>query len=185
MAVQEKVTEEMRRLIASNREGKLTSDQWLAAVFEPITPLLLILTPLIVVLAARSGRTGVLFGLLLGVAGTAWLAVTRMVRYARLPLHYSVMTAVRDYRSTRLYGAPDFDNNGEPVVFKRRYTPKFMMTKGTRYGVYWLLDGNNAPVLLSLSPINHPNALSWKPTMDFEARRARRIKRQQKRQIAS
>lgn len=174
MSAPEPVTSEMRRLIASNRDGKLTSDQWLAAVFEPLTPLLVLLTPLIVVLAARAGRLGVLLGLGLGVAGIVWLAATRMVRYARLPLNYEVLVANRDFKSARLYGAPTFcDETDQQYVFKRRYTPKFSLTKGIRYGVYWIHDGN-ARVLLSLCPKEHPNAVSWRPTSDFAARRERR-----------
>ncbi|MBK8134951.1 MAG: hypothetical protein IPK52_03765 [Chloroflexi bacterium] len=180
MSTPEKVTEEMRRLIAANREGKLTSDQWLAAVFEPLTPILVLLTPLIIVLAARAGRAGILVGLAVGVFATVWLGVTRMARYARLPLNYDVMVAAKDFKPNRLYGPPSFSDEGEqPYIFKRRYTPRFVLQKGVRYGVYWMHDGN-APVLLSVSPKDHPNAASWKPTTDFVTRRDRRRRKKLK-----
>ena len=177
MATPEKVSDEMRRLLAMNREGKLTSDQWLAAVFEPLTPLLIFLTPFIVLLAAQAGRVGVLLGLSLGLGGTLWLGLSRMWRYARAPIQYSVMTAFGDFQPIRLFGPPKFTAAGEAdFAFKRRYTPKFTLNKGARYGVYWMHDGN-APVLLSLSPLQHPNAASWKPSPAFELRQAKRTRR--------
>jgi hypothetical protein len=177
MATPEKVSDEMRRLLAMNREGKLTSDQWLAAVFEPLTPLLIFLTPFIVLLAAQAGRVGVLLGLGLGLGGTLWLGLSRMWRYARAPIQYGVMTASGDFQPIRLFGPPKFDAaDATAFAFKRRYTPKFTLSKGARYGVYWMHDGN-APVLLSLSPIEHPNAGSWKPSPAFELRRAKRSRR--------
>ena len=176
MATPEKVSDEMRRLLAMNREGKLTSDQWLAAVVEPLTPLLILLTPFIVLLAAQAGRVGVLLGLGLGLGGTLWLVLSRMWRYARAPIQYGIMTAASDFQPIRLFGPPKFNaTDATAYAFKRRYTPKFTLTKGMRYGVYWMHDGN-APVLLSLSPIDHPNAVSWKPSPAFELRRAKRSK---------
>lgn len=177
MATPEKVSDEMRRLLAMNREGKLTSDQWLAAVFEPLTPLLVLLTPFIIVLALQAGRVGVLLGLGLGLGGTVWLGLSRMWRYARAPIQYSIMTASGDFQSIRLFGPPKFTTAGDDAfAFKRRYTPKFTLNKGAKYGVYWMHDGN-APVLLSLSPIDHPNAVSWKPSPAFALRLAKRSRR--------
>ncbi len=176
MSAAPKVSEEMRRLLAMNREGKLTSDQWLAAVFEPLTPLLLLLTPFIVLLAVQAGRAGVLGGLAFGLVIVVWLSLSRMLRYARAPLQYSIMTSNADFLPQRLFGPPKLtDLAGETYAFKRRYSPKFTLAKGAQYGVYWMHDGN-APVLLSLSPLDHPNAPSWKPSPAFELRRSKRSK---------
>lgn len=175
------VNDEMRRLLALNREGKLTSDQWLAAAFEPLTPLLLLLTPTIVLLAARAGRAGVLLGLVLGFGGIFWLSLSRLIRYARTPLHYSVMTSPADFRPARLSGPPTLVvEDGDSFAFKRRYAAKFALSKGTSYGVYWMHDGN-APVLLSIWPLDHPNAASWRPSPAFDSRHARRAARRQRR----
>lgn len=183
MAVTENVSEEMRRLLAMNREGKLTSDQWLAAVFEPLTPLLLLLTPFIVVLALQAGRVGVMLGLGVGLIATVWLSLSRMIRYARAPLHYSVMSAAGDFLPQRLFGPPHLvEDDGTAFRFKRRYTPKFTLNNGARYGVYWLHDGN-APVLLSLAPVVHANAASWRPAPAFEVRRQKRVQRTELRQV--
>lgn len=176
MSTPEKVSDEMRRLLAMNREGKLTSDQWLAAVFEPLTPLLILLTPFIILLAAQAGRVGVMLGLGLGFVGTLWLGLSRMWRYARTPIQFSVMAASGDFQPIRLFGPPRFlALDTTAFTFKRRYTPKFALTKGLSYGVYWMDDGN-APVLLSLYPIDHPNASSWKQSPAFEPRRLKRTK---------
>lgn len=179
MGTSEKVSAEMRRLLAVNRDGKLTSDQWLAAVFEPIAPILLVMTPLIVLLAWRAGRVGVLLGLGICLLLTTWLGLTRMIRYARLPIYHAVMTASKNFQPMRVFGPPTLtDKDGQTFVFKRRYTPKFNLNKDMLYSIYWLYDGN-APVLLSLSPSDHPNAMSWKPSPVFEARLERRLARRE------
>ncbi len=168
---------EMRSRLLTNRHGKLTAAQWKELVLEPLTGLLLLTLPALMVLGPRLlAFAGV--GLWVGLGVLAALAVMlglRARRYARLPLDSAVLhtgAATRPrwalWRADALY-----TDGGEAIRFRRWLAPRLPLRPNSAYRVYYLREKTRA-VLLSLAPADHPDAESWQPGPAFYDRRARR-----------
>ena len=98
------VPPEMRGRLLSNREGKLTGEQWKDMVSEPLVIVLLLAAPAIMVLGPRLllGFRGFLFiaavVLLVVMVPTLW----RAFRYWRAPVHFAELYT-RDQSITHLF----------------------------------------------------------------------------------
>ncbi len=177
----EVVSSEMRASLLTNRHGLLTSGQWREMVFEPLIVLLLLLVPTIMVL--RSTLLAFVVGAfwmvgLAGVIGVAAMIFLRARRYARLPLYYAVMTAdTTSQPAWKFWGRGNqfLTANEDSVRFSRRLAPPMPVQDGAPYMLYYLREGDRY-TLLSLAPVEHPNADSWKPSSSFEDRFQRRTR---------
>lgn len=165
----------MRARLLSNRDGRLTPGQWRDMVTEPLVMLLLLLVPGIMIVGPR------LFigaGWLIGLGGLAALAVVlllRAQRYARLPVHYAVLSAADEFRPFWMFWKAQtfYTEAQKPLRFHKSLAPYLPLRGGERYLVYYLKDaGTN--VLLSLAPADHVEASQWQPSPLFEARFKRR-----------
>lgn len=173
----EAVVPEMRERLLVNRTGKLTSSQWLDLVMQPLTALLVLMAPLALIMPRffAFGLKGLLF---VGLVTLAVMAVTllfRAYRYARAPVRVSTLYARSSlapvwtfWRAVTLY-----DETGRAVRFGKRLAPPVRLGRDQAYLVYYLQEpGDN--VLLSLAPVDHPDAAQWQPDAAFAQRFARR-----------
>jgi len=166
------VVPEMRERLEQNRYGKLTPGQWvdmilqpLGAVFAIMVPLGFVLLPRFVALMARGGwiLTLVLIVIFLAVA------LFRAVRYARMPLHFAEMTAERNAPPLWAFWQPLALHHTEKDFmyrFRKRLSPRPLVERDRLYLVYYLLD-HDEPILLSIAPVDHPDADLWQPTRTF------------------
>lgn len=171
------VNEYMRARLLTNRHGKLTSDQWKDMVTEPLATLGLLLLPAVVILGPRLGAF-IWGGFVLVSLGAlivlgAMLAL-RARRYARAPVHFAVL---------RAGNSPPFWAFWRPLVFHtetgaeqrfgKRLAPYTRLQRNREYLVYFLRE-DAADVLLSLAPVDHPDAALWQPSAYFQDRFAQR-----------
>ncbi len=172
------VVPEMRKRLMQNRYGKLTPGQWvdmilqpLGAVFAVLIPLGFLLLPRFIALIVRGGWV-----LTLGlIAVVLAVAVFRAVRYARLPLHCAEMQSVNGTPALWIFWQSPMleDDDEKRWQFRRRLSPRPMLEREQRYLVYYLID-HDEPILLSIAPVDHPDADLWQPTRTFEAKRKRK-----------
>lgn len=165
------VTPEMRERLLANRDGKLTSSQWLSIVTRPLLAMLLLFGLAIIVFGPRMLLlTSRLWWLGLLLIGGLMLAplIMRAQRYARLPVHfarlYSDVPFRPWWRPMVFYTEAD-----EPVEFKRRLAPSMPVRIDAEYLVFYLEDGNQR-VLLSFAPADHEDAEKFMPTERFQLR---------------
>ncbi|MDX1994237.1 MAG: hypothetical protein SF029_17760 [bacterium] len=175
------VVPEMRERLLTNRTGKLTPAQWVDVVMQPVITLLVLMIPATVVLWTRLAlllRPGLL---VLGII-TAVLLVTlvaRAVRYARTPVHYTTLEAKAGSAPFWMFWKPVrlYDETGNALIFRKRLSPRPIITPGRRYQVYYLKEaGEN--ILLSLGPTDHPDAAQWEPDRFFQTRHKRRTQQE-------
>jgi hypothetical protein len=171
------VSPEMRRRLLTNRHGKLTTDQWLDMVTEPLVVLLVLLPAIILILGPRIAVFSWAFWLagLSMVAAVFIPAIMRARRYARAPVYFDTLFAgagvvpfFRMWRPSVLHTA-----SGETLRFSRRLAPHLPLDGNRAYHVYYLRDSGGL-ILLSIAPADHPEANQWKPSEEFEARFKRR-----------
>lgn len=174
----EPVFDDMRKRLVTNRNGILTSGQWLDMALDPVVKLLLLLGPGIVVLGPRLLVFGVWLWvvLLLSVLVLVGLpVVVRMRRYARMPVYFAVLRAGDKTPPKWLFWRPQVlhSDSGEVITFQKRLAPYTVLHHAQTYLVYYLKDSEGC-VLLSLAPADHPDANQWQPSAQFEARFKRR-----------
>jgi len=170
---------EMRRRLSENREGSLTSDQWLSLSLAPLTALMFVLVPAVLMLTMRFRMVGFAVAMVGGLGLLLVFGTQRLAQYARLPVCYEVMTAVTDLTSAGR-GTFDFvDERDEVVRFVRHLTPGLTTRKGLPYHVYYVTDGRTR-VLLSLAPYTEGETRTWEPTAVFKARYERRVQEKPK-----
>lgn len=168
------VSPEMRDALRANRDGRLTVDQWLSIVTQPLIWVIvlfalaaLVFGPRMLLLTARFWWLGLLLlVLLIGVP-----VVLRARRYARLPVHFSRLTAGASApfsRATTMYSSGDV-----LYRFTRRLSPSMRLSPTNDYLVYYLEDASER-VLLSLIPADHEDADQFLPSDKFKLRFNRR-----------
>jgi hypothetical protein len=174
----DEVSTEMRARLLTNRDGRLTTDQWKEMVTEPLVKLLLLMVPGIILLGPR--LYGLFFGgaWMLGLGGVLLLAVMlflRAGRYARAPVHYQILNVREEIPRLRVFGRSQllYIEDGDAIKFNKRLAPYLPLKSGQRYLVYYLQDVETN-VLLSIAPADHPDVGSWQPTQLFYNRKARR-----------
>lgn len=177
MGKSDDITPEMRRRLITNRNGKLTSDQWMDLTTEPLVGLLLLLPPLILLFGSRVAIFKLAFWIviLLGLAALVAPAIFRARRYARAPVYFDTFYARSGAAPFWKFWRPPvlFTASGEERRFARRLAPYFPLRAGQPYHVYFLTDSEES-TLLSIAPANHPDAGQWQPTEAFAVRLGRR-----------
>lgn len=165
----EVVSRAMRQRLAANREGRLTAEQWRDLVSEPLAPLLILLIPGVFIAGPLLGRLllgrGVLVALLIALVVIAVPLAFRVWRYSNPVIEHdtlytgpSAVTRWLFWRAETLYTA-----SGDPVRFRRRVAPFTILRPNTAYLVYYLQEPTTL-VLLSLAPVDHPDAALWQPS---------------------
>lgn len=169
------VTPEMRDRLNTNRDGRLTTDQWKDMVTEPLVTLLVLSIPAAVLLVTPVGRLAIrnlwFFALLIVVIVFVPL-ILRARRYARAKVHFAKMYAGNYPRPWWAVWRPDVLTNevGETFRFKRRLAPLVPLRANHEYIVYYLQEPNQ-PVLLSIAPSDHPDAAQWQPSKFYLKRK--------------
>lgn len=162
----------------TNRDGRLTPDQWKQIVAEPLVTLMVLMIPGIFVLGPRLGAFIIggswLIGLMV-IAGLGLMLLLRAIRYARAPLHMGTFYAGEETGTWWMFWKPEvmYNESDKPVRFHKRLAPPLPTRPGGRYLVYYLKDADKN-VLLSIAPADHADANRWQPTAAFQARFARR-----------
>lgn len=167
----------MRERLLTNRYGRLTVNQWVDVVTQPLVAVLVLFIPLGFMLLPRLlvfARFGGLWGLVVVLAALALVLLPRAYRYARLPVEYAELTADAAPPAWAFWRAPDFaGSDGKPLRFGLRLAPALRVDHGRRYLVYYMRDGDRH-ILLSAAPADHPDAAKWQPTGALETRLKRR-----------
>ncbi len=172
------VVPEMRERLMTNRSGKLTVGQWGDIVMQPLMSLLVMMIPLLVILPRLV--LAFWFGWWLMIGVLMLLAVTtvfRAYRYARLPVYHAKLQADGGappfwmfWKSLELVGS-----DGTRYKFTSRLAPAVNLERDKFYDVYYLKDADRY-VLLSIAPIDHPDAERWQPDRMHKVRLDRRHK---------
>lgn len=158
---------DLKKDLDRNRNGRLSTRQWIELITEPVTSLLLLSVPLILI-SGRYGPAGrmVVLAIVIGFVG---MIIMRGIRFARVKLHYRVLY-VEDlsprwmiWRKTKL-----MTKSGEPIQFNHRLAYKLPLQKDQAVMVYYI-DVSDRRVLVSFLPEKHPAALSVTPTSQFSA----------------
>src|SRR5690349_7042553 len=100
------VTSEMRARLLSNRDGKLTTDQWKQIVAEPLVTLLVIMIPGTFILGPRLGAFiigGAWFVSVMAIVGIGTMLLLRAIRYSRSALHVGTFYAGEDTRRSWMF----------------------------------------------------------------------------------
>jgi hypothetical protein len=174
------ISDEMRERLLTNRNGKLTVQQYKDVITAPLATLLVLLAPLIVVLGARFAvltLRGLWIVLLIGLVAVLVPLVLRARRYARAPVHFAILSAGDQPRSFWQFWKPQimFKEAGEAIAFRSRLAPYFPLRPNDEYLVYYL-DENGGAILLSVAPATHPDSEQWQPTSVFQTRFRQRIR---------
>ncbi len=171
------VRTEMIRRLRSNRDGRLTSAQWLAITGEPLTTVLLLLAPALLVVGLRlpslAARLWLIIPIIIVVLGAMLLIRAR--RFARTPLHALTLRAAPTPFIRRLLGqiAVMQDTDGNVYRFKIWLAPQIPLRNDQDYLVYALEDGNQH-IVCSLIPSDDPEASHYQPSAEFRHRFNRR-----------
>ncbi len=144
-----------------NREGRLSSRQWLKLVTEPLSTLLLLSVPL-VLLAGRYGPAGRIIVLAL-VAGFALTILFRAIRFARVKLCYRVLFAEQLHPRWMFWRKTTLTNkSGEAIRFDHRLGSKLKLKTDQALHVYYIEAGGRR-ILLNMLPRKHPQATLAEP----------------------
>jgi len=168
---------EMRDRLRSNREGRLSSAQWIAMTSDPLVTLMLLLAPAILIVGLRLpallSRAWLILLVILVVYGG--MILLRARRYARARVHYKVLYAARPTLTRKaLRRLPSFyDDRGQVFRFARWLAPRVPVMNDHAYMIYYL-DDPKERVLCSLVPLTHEDADKFKPSPEFERRFERR-----------
>ncbi len=169
----------MRQRLESNRNGVISTDQWLDLVTEPLVVLLLVLGPALVVLGPRFTMFAVTLRypvlLLIGLLALVVPILLRARRYARARIRFAILNADQNVAAPLMFWRAQRFQTGEgkPIRFSKRLSPPMYFRPGSPYLVYYLEDkGGN--VLLSVAPADHADADKWHPTRFYEMRQQRR-----------
>lgn len=166
MTSADKLTRELRKDLQRNREGRLSSRQWLQLITEPLTTLLLLAVPL-VLLVGRYGLAGRVIVLVL-VAGFVLTMGMRALLFARVRLSYRVLYAEglparwKFWRKTALTS-----RSGEAIRFDHRLADRLKLKPDQALHVYYAEAGGRR-ILLSMLPERHPQAELAEPSDSFE-----------------
>jgi hypothetical protein len=163
------ISKDMRARLRMNAQGKLASQQYLDLVVEPLTPLLILLVPGIILAGTLFGRLliagrGLLFALLIGLVVFGLPVVMRIWRYSNPEVLSAVLYTGTEGISRWMVWRPEtlYTTKGDPVKFRRRVAPVSVLNPNTAYLVFYLEEPNSL-VLLSLLPADHPDAGMFKP----------------------
>ncbi|GEM_PF-515874 len=172
------LTDEVRERLAANREGALTTRQWIDLVTEPLTGFLVLLAPAILILGLRvipGLRIGFPMILLIGGALLAWLLISRARHYARMPVSFGRFFSDVRPRPVWQFWRPVmfYRENDDPLVFNNWQPPRAPLRFNAEYLIYYMEDRGKRTIL-SIAPADHAEAKRWLPTTQFHERYNRR-----------
>lgn len=166
MARDDQLTREQRQDFERNRDGRLSTRQWIKLITEPLSTLLLLSLPLILI-AGRYGPAGRIIVLAL-LAGFALTIVMRALRFARVRLCYRVLYAEPNSARWKIWRKTTLTTkSGEPIRFDHRLASKVKLKPDQALHVYYVEAGGRR-ILLSLIPRKHPGAELAEPSDIFE-----------------
>ena len=160
--------DDLKKDLDRNRDGRLSTRQWIELITEPVTQLLLLSVPLILI-SGRYGPAGRMVVLAI-VLGFVAMIIFRAIRFSRVKLHHRVLYVEQSHprwmiwRKTKL-----MTKTGESVKFDYRLASKLRLEKEQTVMVYYLEVGDRR-ILVSFLPEKHPFASSALPTRLFSAR---------------
>ena len=174
----QRISSSMRSRLERNREGRLAGAQWLAVVTQPLTALLVLLAPLVIVFGPRLlifSLRGIGLIVLLVLFLLLIPAMFRARRYARAPLYFAQLTAGASPVAFLFFWRPLVmqDAQGDSLKFQRKLAPLPRLQSGQNYLVYYLQEADHR-VLLSLVSADHPDAQRYQPTERFRRRAQQR-----------
>ncbi len=152
-----------------NRDGKLSSRQWLELITEPLSTLLLLSVPLIL-LVGRFGIAG-RYIVLLVIASFAIMMALRAIRFSRVTLHHQVLYAEQSHPRWKFWRKLTLTTvNGDPLQFDHHVMRHLDLPQNQALMAYYLVVGDRR-TLISLIPQKHPQANIAKPTALFTRRK--------------
>ena len=166
MTASERLSREIRNDLKRNREGKLSSRQWLQLITEPLMTLLLLSVPLILI-AGRYGPAGRLMVLALIGAFVLTMAM-RALRFARVKLSYRVLFADGAQPRWKFWRKATLANkSGETIRFDHRLSGRVNIEPDQALHAYYAEAGGRR-ILLSVVPKRHPDSALAEPGIHFE-----------------
>jgi hypothetical protein len=167
------VRTEMLKRLRSNRDGRLTPNQWLAITGVPLTTVLLLVAPAILIIGLRlpflAARLWLIIPVLILMLGVMLLIRAR--RFARTPLQALKLRPAPTPILRRLLSQITVmqDTDGTQYRFKHWLAPEIPLHADQEYLVYALEDGNQH-VICSLIPSDDPEATYYQPSAEFRRR---------------
>lgn len=166
MSAGEKLPRETRDNLKRNREGRLSSRQWLQLITEPLTTLLLLSVPLILI-AGRYGPAGRLIVFALIGAFVLTMAM-RALRFARVKLCYRVLYADGAQSRWKLWRKTTMaSKSGDAIRFNHRLSGRLRLQPDQALHTYYIEAGGRR-ILLNAVPKRHPDAELAEPSIHFE-----------------
>ena len=166
MPAKDKLPRETRNDLKRNREGRLSSRQWLQLITEPLTTLLLLSVPLILI-AGRYGPAGRLIVFALLGAFVLTMAM-RALRFARVKLSYRVLYADGSNSRWKLWRKTTLaSKSGESIRFDHRLSGRLNAPLDQALHTYYVEAGGRR-ILLTAVPKRHPEAELAEPSIHFE-----------------
>ncbi len=166
MSAKEKLPRETRNDLKRNREGRLSSRQWLQLITEPLTTLLLLSVPLILI-AGRYGPAGRLIVIALLGAFVLTMAM-RALRFARVKPSYRVLYADGLNSRWKLWRKTTLaSKSGETIRFHHRLSGRLNAPPDQALHTYYVEAGGRR-ILLTAVPKRHPQAELAEPSDHFE-----------------
>ena len=164
-ATPERLSKDLLNDFKRNRDGRLSSRQWLELITEPLTSLLLLSVPLALLLG-RYGMAGRLLVVAL-ILGFLLTVAMRAVRFSRVKLCYRVLYPEEIHPRWRFWKKTTLaSRSGESVRFDKRITSKVRMQLDQGLCVYYF-DFGERRVLVSMIPEEHPKADLAEPSEVF------------------
>lgn len=162
------LSNELKKDLARNRDGRLSTRQWIELISQPLTSLMLLAVPMILLI----GRFGVAgrYIVMLVVAGFGIMIVMRAIRFARVTLHYRVLHVERTHPRWKFWRKLTLvTKRGEPFVFDQHVATRLQLPDNQAVQVYYI-DLFNRHILVSALPEKHPQASFANPTHQFTSR---------------
>lgn len=151
-----------------NRDGKLSSRQWMELITEPMISLMLLSVPLIL-LVGRFGIAG-RYIVLLVVVGFVIMTLLRAIRFSRVKLTYRVLFAEQSYPRWMFWRKTTLTTkSGESVRFHYHVVRKLDLPQNEALSVYYIVVADRL-ILLSAISQKHPQAHIAEPTPVFTRR---------------
>lgn len=151
-----------------NREGRLSTRQWLELITEPVVSLLLLSVPLVLIFG-RYGMAGRLLVLAL-IAGFLATIVLRAIRFARVKLCYRVLYAEQLQPRWKFWRKTVLTSRaGDTVRFQHKIAGKLKIKPDDALHVYFVSAGDRS-ILVSMISQEHPKADLAEPSADFVQR---------------
>ena len=169
MNFNEQLPRDLRNDLKRNRDGRLSSRQWMKLITEPLTTLLLLSVPLIL-LVGRYGMAGRVIVLAL-VAGFVLTMGVRALLFARVKLCYRVLYADGVQSRWQIWRKTSLaSKSGDTIRFDHRLADRPKLKPDQALHVYYAEAGGRR-ILLSTVPRRHPQADLAEPSDSFERRR--------------